>query len=96
MHAVTRFYSGPGAKELFDVLTEKKADVEATLRKVDGLVSYTLFWADNGGVSVTVCRDKAGTDESVRAAKEWVEKNASHVKAAPPALSEGEVIVQLT
>jgi hypothetical protein len=32
----------------------------------------------------------------VRAAKERVEKNASHVKAAPQAPSEGEVIVQLT
>ena len=42
MHAVVRTYSGVGAKQLFDVLEQRKADVEATLQKVSGLVSYTL------------------------------------------------------
>ena len=29
MHAVVRNYSGAGAKQLFDVLEERKVDVEA-------------------------------------------------------------------
>ncbi|MFO1207955.1 MAG: hypothetical protein U1E40_01890 [Amaricoccus sp.] len=95
MHVVSRFYAGPGAKELFDLLNERKADVEALLRGVDGLESYTLFWTENGGVSVTVCRDKAGTDESVRVAREWIAANAGHIKAAPPHLAEGETIVHI-
>jgi len=95
MHVVSRFYAGPGAKALFDLLNERKADVEALLRGVGGLVSYTLFWTGNGGVSVTVCHDKAGTDESVKVAREWILKNAPHLKAAPPALAEGEVILHI-
>ena len=95
VHVVSRFYAGPGAKELFDLLDERKADVEALLRGVDGLVSYTLFWTENGGVSVTVCRDKAGTDESVRVAREWIVKNAPHLEVGPPALAEGDVIVHV-
>ncbi|MFO1142570.1 MAG: hypothetical protein U1E59_09290 [Amaricoccus sp.] len=95
MHVVSRFYAGPGAKELFDLLNERRADVEALLRGVDGLESYTLFWTDNGGVSVTVCRDKAGTDESVRVAREWIAQNAAHIKASAPALAEGETIVHI-
>jgi hypothetical protein len=95
MHVVSRFYTGPGAKELFDLLDEQKADVEALLRGVGGLVSYTLFWTENGGVSVTDCRDKAGTDASEKVAREWIAKSAPHLETAPPALAEGDVIIHI-
>ena len=84
MHAVIRFYSGPGAKELFDLLAEKKDDVESTIRGVNGFVSYTLFWSPNGGVSMTVCQDKAGTDESVQRAREWIRRTRPTSTSVPP------------
>jgi hypothetical protein len=96
MHAVVRTYSGAGAKELFDVLEERKADVQSTLQKVAGMVSYTLIRLGDGGMSVTVCADKAGTDESLKVAREWIAKNASGVKASPPDVKEGTVIVQFS
>lgn len=96
MYAVVRTYSGAGAKQLFDVLEERKADVEATLQKVTGLVSYTLLRSDDGGMSVTVCTDKAGADESLKVAREWIQKNASNTHASPPDIAEGSVIVQIT
>jgi hypothetical protein len=95
MHAVVRTYSGAGAKQLFDVLEQHKAEVEATLRKVPGLLSYTLLRSGDGGMSVTVCKDKAGSDESLKVAREWIKKNASNVQASPPAVMEGSVIVQI-
>ncbi|MHC8340043.1 hypothetical protein [Pseudomonas sp. HLT2-19-2] len=95
MHAVIRTYSGAGAKQLFDILEEHKSDVEAALRKVSGLVSYTLLPNGDGGMSVTVCTDKAGTDESSKVARDWIQKNASNVHANPPVVTEGEVIVQI-
>ncbi|NIM73321.1 MAG: hypothetical protein GTO67_13445 [Gammaproteobacteria bacterium] len=95
MHAVVRNYSGPGAKELFDLLDEHKSEVESLLRTVPGLVSYTMLHTDGGGATVTVCQDKAGTDESVRVAREWIQENASGVGASPPSISEGSVIVSL-
>ena len=95
MHAVVRTYSGAGAKQLFDVLEERKADVEATLRKVPGLVSYTLLRSADGGISVTVCTDKAGTDESLKVARDWILKNASQAHANPPLVAEGSVVVQI-
>jgi hypothetical protein len=95
MHAVVRTYSGAGAKQLFDVLEEHKADVEATLRKVSGLVSYTLLRTGDGGMSVTVCTDKAGTDESLKVARDWIQKNASNTNANPPVVAEGSVMVQI-
>ncbi len=95
MYAVIRTYLGAGAKQLFDLLEQRKADVEATLRTVPGLVSYTLLNTGDGGTAVTVCTDKAGTDESMKVARDWIQKNASHIHANPPVVTEGPVIVQI-
>ena len=95
MHAVVRNYAGAGAKQLFDLLEQRKADVEAVIRKVPGLVSYTMLRSGDGGISVTVCNDKAGADESLKIAREWIKKNASNINASPPAVMEGSVIVQI-
>ncbi len=95
MHAVVRTYSGQGAKELFELLEQRKADVERVIRAVSGLQSYSLIRTAEGGISVTVCQDKAGTDESVRLAAEWVRENASELSTEPPAVSDGTVILQL-
>ena len=95
MHAVIRTYSGKGAKELFDVLEKKKADVEKLLRAVKGFVNYSLVRTSGGGLSVSVYQDKAGADESVRVAREWVGKNAGNTGVAAPTMAEGTVIMHL-
>lgn len=96
MHAVIRTYTGEGAKELFDLLEERQADVEKTLRTVRGFVSYSLIHTGDGGVTVTICEDQAGTDESVQAARDWIRTNAADLGAAPPSISEGRVVLQLS
>lgn len=79
MHAVIRMYSGSGAKKLIEVLDERKKDVETLIRPVKGIVSYSLIKTADGGASVTVCQDKAGTDESLRLAKDWIsEERGQH------------------
>ena len=93
MYAVIRNYSG--ASQLFDELESKKEDVEQVIRGVPGLVSYTLLRTADGGVSVTVCQDKAGTDQSVRVAAEWIRENITGT-SNPPAISVGDTILQLS
>jgi restriction endonuclease Mrr len=95
MHAVIRTYSGKGAKELFDPLEKRKADVESVMRSVKGFASYSLIRTGDGGTTVTVCQDKAGTDDSVQKAKDWIGKNASNLGTSAPKVSEGPVILQL-
>ena len=95
MHAVVRTYSGKGAKDLFEVLEKRKAEVESLLRPIKGFVSYTLARSGDGGFSVTVCQDKGGTDESVQAARTWIAKNAGNTGAGAPTVSEGPVILQM-
>ncbi len=95
MHVVTRTYTGKGARELFDVLEKRKADVEKLIRSVDGLVSYSLVRTSDGGFSVSVCQHKAAADETIRVAKDWISKNAGNTGAPPPVVLEGETILQL-
>jgi hypothetical protein len=96
MHAVIRTYSGSGARELFDLLDERKSDVDRLMRSIGGFVSYLLVRSADGGSSVTVCQDKAGIEESARRAKEWIATNASHIQAAAPTVSEGPVVIHLS
>lgn len=96
MYAVVRTYSGAGAGELFDVIEARKDEVEGVIRQVNGLISYSLFRTSDGGVTVTVCEDKAGTDESTKIARDWIVENAGGIDAGPPMVSEGAVLVSLT
>lgn len=95
MHAVTRTYSGQGASELVDRILAASDEVEGLLRGVKGFVSYTLFRTEDGGVTVTVCQDKAGTDESLGVARDWVAANASNIDVGAPSITEGPVGMHL-
>lgn len=96
MHAVIRSYSGSGATDLIDLISGRKDEVEKILGSIDGFVSWTMIKTEDGGATVTVCQDKAGTDESLRVAREWIEQNASDLNVAPPAVSEGPVALHLS
>ena len=49
--------------------------MKALISGVPGFVSYAAVRGGVGGVTVTVCEDKAGTDESARRAADWVKEN---------------------
>jgi hypothetical protein len=85
----------PGASELVDRVVAASDEVEGLLRGVQGFVSYTLFRTEDGGVTVTVCQDKAGTDESLRVARDWIAANASDTGVGAPTVAEGPVGMHL-
>jgi hypothetical protein len=93
MYAVVRTYSGQGASELFDLLAQREEDVKELISGVPGFVTYAAIRGGDGGVTVTVCEDKAGTDESSRRAADWVKDNVG-VTTDPPAITEGETVLQ--
>lgn len=94
MHLVVRNYSGPGTAELFDLLGERRQDVEDLITGVPGFVSYSAArTGEDTGVTVTVCQDKDGTDESSRRAAAWVKENLTDATAVP-AMSEGTTVLQ--
>ena len=93
MYVVVRSYSGQGASELFDLLGQRDEDVKSLIGGVPGFVSYAAFRSGDGGMTVTVCQDKTGTDESSRRAAEWVKENVS-TTGNPPAITEGNTVLQ--
>ena len=93
MYVVVRKYSGQGASELFDLLGQREEDVKELISGVPGFVSYAAFRSGDGGMTVTVCQDKEGTDESSRRAAGWVKENIS-TPGNPPEITEGDTVLQ--
>ena len=81
--------------EIFDLIQQREEDVKALITGVPGFVTYAAVRGGDGGVTMTVCEDKAGTDESSRRAVEFVKENLS-VTADPPAITEGETVLQVS
>jgi hypothetical protein len=90
MHTVVRRYDN--ATQLFDELRNREQDVREVIMGSPGFVSYLLVRTDNGGMSITTCQDKAGTDESSRRAAEWIKQNLPNISGATPMITEGEVM----
>jgi hypothetical protein len=93
MYVAVRSYSGQGASELFDVLAESEEDVKTLISSVPGFVSYAAFRSGDGGMTVTICQDKAGTDESSRRAAKWVNENVSIMGSPPVVITEGSTVL---
>jgi hypothetical protein len=95
MYAVVRTYSGQGASELFDLLGQREEDVKALISGVPGFVNYAAVRSGDGGVTVTVCEDEAGTDESSRRAAGFVKENIS-TAVDPPMIIGGSTVLQFS
>ena len=93
MHVVIRTYSGQGTSELFEALGEREEDVKEVITGVPGFVSYVALMTGETGVTVTVCQDKEGTEESSRRAADWVKENVEATVDAP-VITEGNAVLQ--
>jgi quinol monooxygenase YgiN len=63
------------------------------IRKAKGFVRY--YWLDTGageGASFGLFRDKAGADESVRLAADFVQQHLSKLMVSKPEIIEGPVV----
>jgi hypothetical protein len=90
MYAVVRRYKG--ATALFDELARREQDVKDVISGVPGFTAYYLVRSGDGGASITICQDQAGTAESSRRAAEWVRQNVPNSASSPPEVTEGEVL----
>jgi len=95
MQVVIRKYAGKDAATLIDLLEEHATEVQSLMRSVKGLVSYKVARSEDGGFTVTVCNNRAGIDESIEKAKDWIATNAAHLATAAPEVSIGDVVVQV-
>ena len=91
-HAVLRMYAN--APGLVDAIVAHEDEVRALLTGVSGFRSWGMIRTQAGAYSITVCEDKAGCDETVRLAADWVKANVPG-DIAPPTITEGETVLRI-
>jgi hypothetical protein len=94
MHTVVRHYKG--SSKLVDELVSREADVRRLIGEVDGFVAYYLIRTEDGGASISVYRDAAGTAESTKRAADYLKENLEGVAAGPPEIIEGDSVITFT
>ncbi|MFF4423956.1 hypothetical protein ACFY04_24780 [Streptomyces sp. NPDC001549] len=91
MYAAVRRYAGvTDPAEAGRIVDEGFVPI---MRQVPGFVAY--FWVDAGGgvmVSTSVFRDRAGADESVERAADFVRDNLAQFLPNPPQVTAGKVV----
>jgi hypothetical protein len=93
MFASIRKYNA--APTLVDELVKKQDDIKSVLRPVPGFHAYYLLKTNDGAVSLTVCENRAGAEESNRVAATWLKDNLPIFATRPPEITTGEVRIHL-
>jgi heme-degrading monooxygenase HmoA len=94
MDVVIRHYKG--ASELIDELARRQDEVEQLIRGVSGFVSYHLVKTADGGFSVSVYQDATGTEESVKAAADYIRTTLPQLSVSPPEIIQGKSVISFT
>ena len=94
MHTVVRHYKG--SSKLIDELVTRETDVRELISGVDGFMAYYLVKTADGGASISVYRDAAGTEESNKRAAAYIKENLDGVAAGPPEIIEGQSVISFS
>jgi hypothetical protein len=93
MFASIRKYTG--APTLADELVTRQDEIQAVLRRVAGFHAYYLLKTGDGAISMTLCEDRAGAEESNRVAANWLKDKLPTFATRAPEVSTGEVRIHL-
>ena len=91
MYAVIRHYKfrAEDSDKIDQLIQEEFVPL---LKKANGFISYN--WLDTGageGASLSVFQDKAGADESIRLAADFVKTDMSELLSQKPEVIEGPI-----
>ena len=91
MFAVIRHYQFD-SKDSAEIDRRIREEFVPIVKNAKGFVRY--YWLDTGdgeGASVSVFKDKAGADESVRLAADYVKEHLSKLLTQKPEIIEGPI-----
>ncbi|HEY5086073.1 MAG TPA: hypothetical protein VII66_01830 [Gemmatimonadaceae bacterium] len=91
MYAVIRRYSG--VAKLIHELEKKQAEVKKLISEAPGFIAYYAIRDGEALATITVCKDRAGADESSRMTATWVRENMAGVRVTAPEAYGGEVFI---
>ena len=92
MHVVMRSHSNT---EVANILVKHRDEIERLIRQVPGFISWTLIKTGDTCITATICQDKAGCDQSMQVARDWLGKNAPNTLSTMQ-VQEGEVLLRVT
>jgi hypothetical protein len=91
MYVSIRLYDG--AKFPEEAAAKVRDEFLPVISKIAGFQEYyAVKTGDDTVASVSVFKDKPGTDESVQVATQWVQKNMSKFLPNPPRVISGETV----
>lgn len=93
MYGVVRSYKNASA--LSQALQRNEDEVRRLISGAPGFVAYYALHQGGDVVSVSICQDKAGADETVRIAREWIAANLANASGLKPEITEGEVFLNI-
>jgi hypothetical protein len=93
MFATVRKYSG--APTPVDELVKRQEDLKSVLEPIRGFHAYDLLKTSDGAVSMTVCEDRAGAEESNRVASTWLEDKLPTFSSRSPEITTGELQIHM-
>jgi hypothetical protein len=94
LFASIRKYSS--APTLADELSKKQDEIKTAFKVISGFHAYYLMKTGDGAVSVTLCENRSGADESNRIEATWLKDKFPTFASRPPEITIGEVRVELS
>ncbi len=92
MYASIRQYRSDDVQE---VARRAQEGFVPIVRDVPGFSAYYIVDSGDGAfATITIAEDRAGVEDSVNKAREWVSENAADLVEGSPTVSNGEVVAQ--
>ena len=93
MFASIRKYNS--APALADELGKRQEEIKSAFKPVPGFHAYYLIKTGDGAVSMTVCENRAGAEESNRIEATWLKDKLPTFATRPPEITNGELRIHL-
>jgi hypothetical protein len=82
-----------GNPGLADSLAARGNEIVDVVSGASGLRAYYLIRAGSDTISVTVCNDEAGAQQTNELAASWIRENMPDAASSPPEVAVGEVVL---
>lgn len=91
MYAVIRRYSG--VQKLISELDHRQDDVRKLISNAPGFVAYYAIRDGEALATVTICDDRAATEDTTRITAQWIRENLPALRVTTPEAIGGEVFI---
>lgn len=93
MFCVIRQYTLKSPAVLEELVSKAREEFVPIVSKAPGFASFTIGSTSDGEIVTTsFFKDRAGADESVKLARDWVRDNVAQHMTGPPRVTAGEVL----